>query len=201
MRKLVFVLALFLLLAAQIGQAADLQAGWYVKLGNVAVFGVDPNTRRETAIDWSFAGGLGSYGPFEVTSPGATYPQRVVTVPSTVNGAASGAYIDLTGMPDIPIGFTPNSLQFVYNTYYDVSQMRFDLFVRHSDGTIETLFSETRSGQHSGVPTVFLLGRYSPISDTLVFRTSVVPEPSSAITLAFSLAFIAGVRRRFRCFG
>jgi len=198
MRKLALILAVAgLLCLAQASQAADLQAGWYVKLGGVALFGIDPTLQQQVGIDWSFVGGLGDWGPFAVTEPDGSWVQRVIAVPGNAYGIASGTKVDLTGTPLSAVNFIPDTLQFAYGTFYDVTQMRFDLYSQHSDGTLDKLYSETRSGQHTVAPTITLNGRYNPAADSLIFRTTtVVPEPASIIPLALAIVCASAGRRR-----
>ncbi len=187
----VFVLAL-----AGAVQAADLQAGWYVKLGGVALWGWDWQANRYTGVDWDFTGPLGTYGPFEVTQPGPVWPQRMVSVPSAVSGVPPGTAVDLNGQPRSSLTFAVDRLDFAYETYYDATQMRLSLYLQHSDGNADLLYSETRSGLHSTFPEIPFDDWQMLADDRLVFRVTVVPEPSSLLAVLLPTATALCLRRR-----
>jgi len=199
MKKLsVISAALLLLTLAQIGQAADLQAGWYVKLGGVALYGTDPGSGHEVAVDWSFAGPVGPAGPFEVAQSDPLWPQRTVSVPASTN-VPDGTAVDLFGQPKTPITFAVTRLDLIYETNYVASQMLAQLFVEHTSGQSELLWQESRSGLHNRYATLLAgTGRTLAPSDTIYFRVVAVPEPSGLSVLLPAIGLLWLERRRTR---
>jgi|GEM_PF-2986515 len=192
---IMIVAVLIIALMPQIGQTADLQAGWYVKLGNIALWGFDPVQNREVAVGWYFTTPVGLNGPFEVTQPAPSWPQRMVSVPTSVN-VPSGTSVDLYGSLEKPITFPIYRLDVGHETDYDSSQMLVQLLVQHSNGSVELLWSEPRSGHHLGANNI--LGPSETIlpTDTLLFKVVAVPEPSQCAMLTISLLGMLLMRRR-----
>ena len=91
MKKFVVAVAIVvLLLSAQVSQSADLQEGWYVKLGGVAIYGVIPQTGQPVGLGWHFTTPAGQYGPFLVDQPDSTWAQLVVSVTQDVLVSRTG---------------------------------------------------------------------------------------------------------------
>lgn len=188
MKNLAFVLVVISLLAvSQAGQAANLSSDWYVKLGTVGVSGYTPGV-GPWDYDWDFTSPLGTVGPFLVTQPDPLWPQRLVSV-QNVDNVPSGTAVDLYGQLRyaLPADGIVTGMDFGYQTYYDASQMRLDLYITHSDGTTRLAYSETRS-----VPiSTFCSASLSP-GDTFYFRVTTVPEPSSLLILSLSVVSFIG---------
>jgi len=179
--------------------AADLQAGWYVKIGGVALFGYDPNTGRDFGIDWRFSGGLGVYGPFEVTQPtepDPLFPQRKVLVPRTVLAVPSGTAVNMYGETEQPMPAPATDLHVVYETDYDSSQMMLWLYVEHANGQSEFLWAEARSGHHYGNTSVLPQWMTILPSDRLCFTVVAVPEPASYLSLFLGVLGCMPLMRR-----
>ncbi len=199
MKKITVVLAVLLLLAlAQMGQAADLQAGWYVKFGQIALLGAIPQPPYYTAIDWNFTVTPGTYGPFEVTTDTAQWAEWPVTisVPTTQTGVAAGTSVYLYGQPEVPMSFIADRLDIVYETNYDSSQMIAQLYVQHASGQTDLLWTEPRSGHHWGNVNVLGLWQYIQPTDTLYFKVVAVPEPSQFLALLTPAVCVLLMKRR-----
>lgn len=197
MRKLALAFTLVALLALPlVGHAADLQAGSYVKLGEVALFGFDPSTGRDFGIDWNFTSPLGASGPFVVTQPDPLWPQRMVSVPNTTLGVPAGTAVYLYGQPEAVLPAAATRLDVECETNYDASQMLVELYVQHSDGHAELLWTETRSGHHTGGGNVLWPWQTISPTDAIYLRVATVPEPSSWLALALPIVGLPWVRRR-----
>ncbi|MGI6296926.1 MAG: PEP-CTERM sorting domain-containing protein [Armatimonadota bacterium] len=182
MKKFVVAVAIVvILLSAQISQAADLQEGWYVKLGWVDVRGWDG--MRERVVDWDFTGPLGSVGPFEVTSPDPLWARRMISVPNTVSGIAPGTSVDLWGEPLSLVDFPITEVVVCYDTNYDAAKMRLQLFMYQQDTGFTLLWSEERSGLHQVWSNVLGQFQMIPVGYSPVFRVTVIPEPSTVLAL------------------
>lgn len=200
MKKLAVVLAVAASLAtAHAADAANLQAGWYAKIGNVGLSGFDPNSGRDFARGWSATSPLGKFGPFDVThptEPDPLFPQRVIAVPSTVSGVAAGTAVYEYGVLDAPLPAPATYMSVAYETSYDAAQMMLQLCVQHSNGQSELVWGESRSGHHIGNVGVLWPGQSILPTDTLYFSVVVVPEPSQCAMLALYMLGLLCVRRR-----
>ena len=194
MRKPAVLLAVMIVLTlGQACQAADLQAGWYAKLGGVALFGWDGV--QERGIDWHFVGGLGTFGPFEVTNPDPVWPERTVSVPDDALEVVPGTGVWLWGEPEVTVDFVVQAVSIFWDTDYDATQMRLELLMYNETEGFALLWSQTQSGYYGGAGNV--LGEYQtiPMGYAPVFRVRAVPEPSSLMTVCGLLgAFL--LRRR-----
>lgn len=195
---LLLVVLIMSLTLVQDGQAADLQAGWYVKLGQIALYGIIPQPPYYTAIGWNFAVTPGTYGPFEVTTDTTHWAEWPVTifVPTTQTGVAAGTSIYLHGLPEVPLSFTADMLGIVYETNYDSSQMIAQLYVQHNSGQTELLWTEPRSGHHWGNVNVLRQWQYIQPTDTIYFKVVAVPEPSQCLVLLTPAAWVLLMKRR-----
>jgi len=195
MRKLAVILVVAGLLGlAQAGQAGTINAGSYVNIGLVALWGTDQAGTH--GVDWNFAGGLGTYGPFVVTQPDPLWPQRTISVPSTVPGVLSGTGVDLYGQPEALITFPVTRLDVGYETDYVATQMILQLHVRHNDGTDELLWTQSRSGYRSGLSNILWPGQTILPTDAIYFRVAAVPEPSACLALLLPTVGLLWMRRR-----
>ena len=188
MKRLAIALVVIGLLAvSQVTHAANLEEGWYVKLGGVGILGYTPNVGPWN-YEWDFTSPLGTVGPFVVTQPDPLWPQRLISVQNMDNVPPVTA-VDLFGQLRyaIPVDGIITGMNFGYQTYYDASQMRLNLYITHSDGTTRLAYSETRS-----VPiSTFGSASLSP-GDTFYFRVTAVPEPSSLLILSLSVVSFIG---------
>ena len=193
MNKTVIAVAIMLiLLLSQTAQAADLEEGWYVKLGGVALYGTNPTTGREFGIDWNFTSRLGTFGPFEITQPDLLWPQRMVSIICPTFGTPAGVSVDLIGQLKTSTLYPVSRLDVLYETNYDAAQMMVQLYVRHVDGDEEVIWAENRSGFHTRyVDVLFGTGRIICPSDTIYFQIRTVPEPRQIFAVIFpSLSLI-----------
>jgi hypothetical protein len=196
-RNALIIAALAIVTVIGPAQAVDLEAGWYVKLGGVAVWGFDPKIGRDVGYDWNFEGGIGMFGPFEVTQPHRTWPQRMVSVPSAVTGVAPGTAVYLSGAPTATIDFQVDRIDVSYDTLYDPSAIVVQALVLHSDGTEEVLWSHLRSGHAVGSAGVLgTSDRFLLVGDSVAFRVVAVPEPAGAIVLLTGAPLLAALSRR-----
>jgi len=190
----VVIVILCMLAFAGAAHAADLQAGWYVKLGGVAVYGWYQG--QYVGVDWNFTSPLGTYGPFEVTQPDQLWPQRMVLVPSAAFGVPVGTYVDLGGELEAPVTFAVDRLDLSYETNYDASRLRLEVLSRHPNGQEDLLWYQSRSGYAIGGPSLYNPSLSFFTGDILVCRVVVVPEPAYAMTLGLAgLAFVSWRRR------
>jgi len=196
MRSQRILLILCMLVFAGAAHAADLQAGWYVKLGLVDVRGWDGY--QWGIVDWNFVGGLGTYGPFEVTSPDPVWARRMVSVPSSVSGVAPGTSVDLWGEPTREVNFPISAVVPCYDTYYDASQMRLQLLMYKQDAGFTLLWEQARSGFWGDWSNVLSGSQVIPVGYSLVFRVTVVPEQGSLLVTICALASTLLSRRRGR---
>jgi len=174
--------------------AADLQAGWYVKLGSVALYGYD-SQYGYGVIDWDFVAGVGDYGPFRITQPAPNWPQRLVTVVSDAHGVLPGTGIDLTGAAGAgPPSFVVQSIYFACETYYDATQMQLSLLIRRTTGVEIPLWTQQQSWLYQAGPQLSL-GTSLDSGDIFVFRVAVVPEPSALLCLGSAMAALTLGRR------
>ena len=160
----------------------------------VAFFGYAPDEGM-WGIDWNFTSPLGGAGPFEVTQPNPLWPQRMVTVPNAAHDVPNGTAVYLYGEPEQPIVWPTTDLQITSETNYDSSQMLAQLYVQHDTGLSELLWTEPRSGPHTGGGSVLLPGQTLLPSDTIYFRVTAVPEPCSFAVLAASCCGLLGGRK------
>ena len=197
MKRLAIALVVIgLLTVSQVTHAANLEEGWYVKIGAVAFFGVDGDGMW--GIDWDFTSPLGVSGPFDVAQPDMLWPQRLVSVPYDVTGVIFGTGVDLYGQPEPPVDFLVQSIFFICDTFYEASQMRLELLIKRANGNTELIWSQTRSGPVLGGPEIPLDDLFGS-DDSFVFRVTTVPEPSSLqVLLLTSVPFVLGLMRRFR---
>jgi len=192
----VVIVILCMLAFAGAAHAADLQAGWYVKLGLVDVRGWDGY--QWGIVDWNFVGGLGTYGPFEVTSPDPVWARRMVSVPSSVSGVAPGTSVDLWGEPAIPIGFPVSEVVVCYDTNYDATRMRLELLMYRADVGFTMLWAENRSGLHQVWTNVLGPSQVIPLGYSPVFRVTVVPEPGPFLAIIWGMLCKSVSGRRWR---
>ena len=96
MKRLAIALVVIGLLAvSQVTHAANLEEGWYVKLGGVGILGYTPNVGPWN-YEWDFTSPLGTVRPFLVTQPDPLWPQRVISVQNRDN-VPPGKAVDLFG--------------------------------------------------------------------------------------------------------
>lgn len=194
MKKPAVLLAVIaLIVLAQGCQAATLQSGWYAKLGPVDLYGWDGT--KERIVTWNFTDNLGTYGPFQVTSPDSWWPQRQVAVPNTVV-VLSGTSVYLTGSPVSQIDFSINKAVFHYETNYDASQMCLELLMQGPDNSMTLLWTQNTSGYTWGIRNVLSESQSIPIGYQPIFKITTVPEPTCLVTLFSGLGFITLILRK-----
>jgi len=188
------VTVVLLLLAAQAAFAVDLEAGWYVKLGGVALHGIVPGEGTWTT-GWNFVDGLGDHGPFRVTGFDTRVPQRMVSVPEDAFNVAPGTSVYLWGEPDSPVVWPVSEVVVYWDSYYQASKMRLELLKYTGEGEFAVLWVQDESGASLHWDNVLTQGQEIEVESVPVFRVTVVPEPASAIVLAIGSVLQARRRR------
>lgn len=192
----VVIVVLCMLAFAGATHAADLQAGWYVKLGGFSTRGW--NGSQWAAVEWTFSGGLGVWGPFEVTSPHVWWPQRQVIVHTTVTGVPAGTSVYLWGIPERPIDFAASELVIGWETDYDAANMRLELLMYQEGQGYTLLWAQNQSGYHHDYPNLLGPSQVIPIGCSPVFRVVVLPEPNPVFALLAGLPCLLMIRRSSR---
>lgn len=196
-KALVLLAVLSLLLAASAIQAADLQAGWYVKMAGVALFGPIKQPPYHTGTGWNFTGGLGTYGPFKVSSPDPLWAERMVSVPTSVSGVTPSTSVYLWGQPVDPVYYDVREVQFFCETNYDASQMQLQLLMYNStDHNYTLLWSQSQSGYRSSWVSALTFPQKIPVGYVPVFRVTTVPEPSALLVVITGAGAVFGFLRR-----
>lgn len=203
MKKLVAALAIVvLLLCAQISQAADLQEGWYVKLGIVQLYCVVPTPPHEVWVTWIPSVQPGAFGPFQVTvdtAQNAPYPVTI-SVPTTQIGVAAGTEVLILGRLENQISWSATSLYVPYETNYEPSQMRIELFQHRPNGQDELIWSQMEGHRTGNVNVLDGSGRTISPDDSIYFKVVVVPEPSQLIAVIMGCCgLFVGLRRMRTC--
>ncbi len=198
MKRIAVSVALVVFLSmARGGHAADLQAGWYVKRWAVSLEFYD-ELGRPNSVHWSFAGGMGTYGPCEGTSPDPIWAERLGTIPTTALDVAPGTGVYLGGVPDVEIPFDLTGVGMGYETNYDASQVRLELLDYSGSTGYTLLWAESRSGLQHAFQTV--VWSYEPVirrGHAVVFRVTTVPEPCGLVVVLTGLC-VAGTRKMGR---
>jgi hypothetical protein len=196
MRKAAVVLAVLVVaLLPQVGQAADLQAGWYVKLGLVMFYGTIPTPPYEAWVGWDPSITPGAYGPFEVATdatPYAPYPV-VVSVPTTQTGVPAGIGVTIHGQPATQFAWTATGLYVPYETNYDPSEMRIELYLHHSSGQDELIWQQMAGHRTGNVNVLDASGRTISADDSIYFGVVAVPEPPQLMALLLPTLGILGI--------
>lgn len=198
MRKLsVFLLfaVLVSLVLAIPAPAANLQAGWYVRVSSVHIWQYDQLNSPFIRDEGNFYDTPpGQYGPFQVSDGTYHSPiDRWVSVPATVSaGPGDSLIMPLTfGMTlGEPIAY----LSFYWETNYDPSQMRLEFWRQNYYTSVqELLWAQTLSGYRYGGATALTNATY----DSQYFvKVAVIPEPSSMIIFSAGLGILLALRRR-----
>jgi len=189
--------ALAMLVASVAGQAADLQAGWYAKIIAIDVYAYDSYGRPVVAGNGYFYGSpTGDYGPFHVGGPQTrVYEERDITVPRSVSNAGADQSFILPLSLTLSTGTRLAYISFVWQTYYEASQMYVDLCHTQADGRAEQLWVQPASGlqfdtTHAAFNTV-LDGAY-------YFRVNVVPEPLGVMPVVVGILGLVCAWRKTR---
>ncbi len=180
--------------------SATLQAGWYVDIETVGFSWYTPGDPVTNMANGYFSTPVGTYGPFQLTDPGAEgtpYPvpniSRLITVPNTVQAGASDS-LALPFTMGYVAGYKWASMDFLCSTDYDPSQMYASLWQVMTDGTDVCLWSQMQGGVLNGGS----LDTPQPVlSQNYYFLVTVVPEPSGLAALAagFCAAAFWALRR------
>lgn len=198
MKRLAIALVVIgLLTVSQVTHAANLEEGWYVKIGAVGILGYTPNVGPWN-YDWDFTSPLGTVGPFLVTQPDPLWPQRLISV-QNLNDVPSGTAVDLFGQLRyaVPNNAVVTGISVPLATNYDATQMQLQVLIHHQSGIDDLLWSQTTSGHIMGTKDIST-GKYSiAAGDSLLLRVTTVPEPGSLLCLALPLlTFSLRYRRR-----
>ena len=198
MKKGFAVLAVvLLLLSAQVTQAVTLEEGWYVKLGGVAFFGTDPGSGYGYARGWAATSALGTYGPFTVIHPteyDPVFPQRVISVTTTVTGVSAGTAVYVYGELDGPLLSPATRIDVVYETNYDPSKMLLKMYQRHAEGWDELIWTPRHTYGLADV--LDGTGRTIPVGDSIYFQIVAVPEPPQPVLIILGCSALAALVRR-----
>jgi len=202
MKKTSVISAVLLLLTlAQVGQAADLQAGWYAKISGVQVYvpgtsGFPDYGNPQLLTDgYFYSTPPGQYGPFQVDggTPQRDY-RRNVSVLANAYGVGSVESLVIPLWTGLAIGDRIAFLEVAWATNYDSSQMRLQLWRTAFGGADELVWAQSLSGQRGGSDGV---AYDTVVGGAYYFKVDVVPEPSSIACLAAALAStFAAMKRR-----
>ncbi len=197
MKKLVAALAIgVILLSARVSQAADLQEGWYVKLGMVTLWGFDYGINFYTGTDWDFTNNIGQYDEFMVTNPDSIWPERLISVTTSQFNVPCGTGITLSGTPRNALAYDITRIDVTCETYYEAEHLQLQAWLERTDGAQELLWSQQISGYVYGTAELLGGNKIMAPEDVLYFRLSTgVPEPQSFVIVAYSLIAV-GWRRR-----
>lgn len=195
MRKLAVILVVLLLLClCGTAQAVDLEAGWYVKIGDISMMMHDGP--YQYGMNWYLTTPTtGSYPPFEVTSENPSW-QRVITIPNSVS-VPSGTSITFEGQPQVHTDLLIDRVDVLFQTDYDASRLALDLIWKHVNGTESLLRRQDQSGYVGGGLSALTPGMSLAQGDSVLIRVSAVPEPASILGLGASAftALALGLRR------
>ena len=201
MKRLAIALVVIgLLTVSQVTHAANLEEGWYVKLGGVGISGFTPMVGPWN-YEWDFTSPLGTTGPYTVTqptTPDLLFTQRMVFVQNNVSNVSSGTAVDLYGQLRyaIPSNAVITGIDAIAETNYDATQMQLQLYVQHSDGSSQLLSKESRSGHHTSGFSLQLPWQAVLPTDAIFFRVVAVPEPSTGLALLLPTVGLLWIRRR-----
>ena len=190
---LILLLASGLLLPLAASHAANLQAGWYVNITSVQI-GL---TMGEQVIPiWGQFDVEGQYGPFLVTDgPTHSYTRRYISVPTNAYGVGPDQSLTL---PILAVSQPPGTyIHYVsvgYETNYDPSQMRLELWHERLDGSEELLWAQLQGGNRWGGGGV----GPSACEGPYYLKVSVLPEPTAIASLLFGVGGLAVIMRRRR---
>jgi hypothetical protein len=188
---LLVAFAASVLLVPSTAHAADLQAGWYANILAISTWLYGSEGYRPGPVGWFTT--QGQYGPF--TATGGSYDTHsYVSVPTTAYGIGSGQSLVLP----VSAMYTSEPVAYVlftYQTYYDPSQMRLELWRNRSDGSQELMWSQLQQGHQLNS---FSVAHDSVYEGPFYFKVSVVPEPSSIVCVLTALGCLSSVARRRR---
>lgn len=189
------VAVLILMALAQVGFAADLQAGWYanVYMASIYTYG---EYGPQLCCNGAFSIPCGDYAPFTVTDEPYQMPDtRSVGVTADVYGVGHDSSLWM------PISFgiaTGTEIAFVnvsWATNYDPNQMVLEFWREHNDGEWELGWCQPLPGSQVGETQVFF---DTAIEGDYAFRVNVVPEPHGFAAVFVGLAAVSALRRRGR---
>jgi hypothetical protein len=199
MRKLsVFLLfaVLLTLVLAIPAPAADLQAGWYARMYGIHVIQYDAYGQPYIRATGWFVTPPGTYGPFALTDePFHSRDSREVTVPADVSGVGPSANLDLPIGTGMTIGDPIAWVEFFWETDYDASQMRLELWRGRYGGSTERVWSQQQSDHRYWSESLL---HNTELEGELFFRIAVVPEPSSLAMFLAGVGTAAALMRKRR---
>ena len=194
MRKaVVFPAVLLLLIVPVIGHAADLQAGWYVKIQGVNVYTYDYQGRPQlTAGGYFYSTPTGTSGPFLVTDPSHFNDARWVSVPTAAYGVGTAASLTMPLSIALGQGTGIAYLSISCVTNCDPTQIYLGLYRTRYDGTTETLWSQL-DDPHGFSGDV---AHDTVVEGPFYFKLNAVPEPSSLVSLILGCGCLTRLLRR-----
>lgn len=182
---------------AQIGQAANLPAGWYANIRSVDVYTYDSEgISHLTTGGYFYDNPTGDYAPFHVGGPLVRlYDERDVSVPTSVCGATPEQSLYLPLYIPLYRGTWIAGISATTETNYDPARMNLQLWHTTSAGMTTRLWTQSVGGQQYGGVTFaedeFLDGTY-------FFKVAIVPEPPSLLALTLGFLVTAIRFRRLR---
>ena len=194
MRRTAVILAVVILLAlSQAAQAVEVEAGWYVKFGEISLQGYyGPD---EWVENWYPESALGQSGilfveegtPFwrsrKTTVTADTYVEPGVLFEDYGSYAGQYPYYQLVNM--------------AWETDYDATRVQLRVFRHRGGGADELIWSQTQSGYAVGGANIW---NSYPLQDgeQIVVRLVAIPEPSSLAGISAAVVWCLILRRRSR---
>jgi len=195
MKKLSVISGVLLLLTlAQVGQAADLQAGWYANIDHIYVY-VAGQYGPDLLGAAQFLTTPGQYDPFLVTD-GAFHRSytRYASVPANFYGAQPQQSLVLPFDLGLAQGAGIAYLYIASETNYDSHNLDLQVWQRSTDGSLTQLWSQPLSGHIYGVGD---FAYDATVNGSYFVKIAIVPEPSSLLSVVMGLlASVACCRRR-----
>jgi hypothetical protein len=196
MKRAVAVLAVLSALGGFAGSthALTLQEGWYAWFGGVyAQVTYYPSGESYYAF-WQPTTSLGQYGPVTVGLWEGYSSTRRVTVPADASVSPGVLFEDAGSFSGLDREFS--ELYINWETDYDATKMRLQLFRRRAGQADHLLWEQAASGHRvaDGTPMVDY-----PIlvpGDGLTFSIAALPEPASVTGLACGIGLLALRSRR-----
>ncbi len=106
----------------------------------------------------------------------------MVSVPTTQTGVPAGTGVTIHE-PATQFVWTATGLYVPYETNYDPSEMRLELYQHHSSGQDELIWQQVAGHRTGNVNVLDASGRTISADDSIYFRVVAVPEPSQVATM------------------
>ena len=194
-KAVVFLVVLLLLIVPVIGQAADLQAGWYANIYTVDVYTYNYQGMPQlTTGGYFYSTPPGQYGPYNVWggNPQVDF-ERDVSVPSNALNVGGDQSLVLPLTIPLSNGTRIAYLSFAWQTDYDGSQMYLDLWRTRANGSAEQIWTQRQSGLQFNTTHVAF---DATLDGPYYFKVNVVPEPPTVMPILLGIVGLALARRR-----